>query len=125
MNKLITLTFLLLTLSFHVNAEEPLVHYCQMTKKITVPVDGPVQEYPLTRFTIQDDVEKKITFKISGFPNRLDDIYVIPSYYGSDDYWFGWDLGHDLYYRFYGDRLLLSTMTSRGLMSIVSKCEKF
>ena len=125
MNKLITLTLMLLTVSFQVNAEEPLVHYCEMTKKITVPVDGAIQEYPLTRFKIIDDSGKKIKFKISGFPNRLENIDIIPSHYNGDDWWYGWDNKEDIHYRFYGDRFFISTITSRGLMSIVSKCEKF
>jgi hypothetical protein len=112
-------------------AEEPVVYYCEMRKKVAIDQDGRVKEYDLVRFKFKDyRIAKhgKGLIEIGsglGFPNRLDNINLDANTYYDEDFFKGFDEYHGLLWSFKNGSLYLSTRTSEGLLSIVSNCEKF
>ena len=112
-------------------AAEPVVYYCEMKKKIAVDGDGRVKEYELTKFKfknykIVENGEGLIELgKGLGFPNRFDNRILRPYVYYGDDFWRGYEKAHALLHFFNKDTLFLSTSTSQGHLTVVSKCEKF
>ena len=122
---------LIILASAPAQAAEPAVYYCEMKKKIAVDEDGRVKEYELTKFKFKDykileNGEGLIELgKGLGFPNRLDNLSLHPETYYGEDFWRGYEKAHALLHFFNKDTLFLSTSTSQGHLTVVSKCEKF
>ena len=129
--KAICTLFITLLISVPAAAEEPAVYYCEMIKKIAIDGDGRVKDYRLSRFKFKDykiEPYGKGLIKIGeglGFPNRLDNITLDAEIYYDENFFTGFAEHHGLLWRFKAGTLFLSTPTSEGLLSIVSKCEKF
>jgi hypothetical protein len=108
------------------------IYLCQVIKKVSIDSTGHVHEYPRNSFIFRDEsgdysiVEKGkpaiVLGNSIGFPNRLDNLKLVPHTYYDEDFWRGYHESEALHYFFKGNILYLMTSTSNGALTIVSTC---
>lgn len=110
------------------------IYLCKVIKKVSIDAKGNVHEYPKNSFIFSDEsgdysIGKRgqpviVLGNNIGFPNRLDNLKLVPHTYFDEDFWRGYNKGEALHYFFKSNILYLMTSTSNGALTIVSKCQK-
>ena len=129
---------LLLVFTFVLSSNEAIassrIYLCKVIKKVSIDATGNVHEYPKNSFIFRDEsgdysIGEKgkpaiVLGNSIGFPNRLDNLKLVPHTYYDEDFWRGYHQGKALHYFFKGNILYLMTSTSTGALTIVSNCRR-